>query len=116
MNKLNTALLLLALTPVFANAKTVKNDCHSWPMNITEGWLKNAGIIDIPDLDESKTEVTLLVSQKNHHHIYTNIFRFVFHAKDGRTFEVITQNLASEDECSISGVNSYLVSRSSINY
>ncbi|WP_017346228.1 hypothetical protein [Pantoea sp. A4] len=116
MIKFNSVLIVLVLFPFFSNAKPVKNDCRSWPMNMAEVWLKNAKIIDIPDLDESKTEVKLLASEKKPHHLYTNVFRFVFHANDGRKFEVITQNVASDEECSISEVNTYLVSQSDINY
>jgi len=114
--KVKSTIFFLALLPVFASAKNVPNDCHSWPMNMTEVWLKNSGIVDIPDLDESKTEVKLLASEKKPHHLYTKIFRFVFHARDGKTYEVITKNEASDDECSVSEVNSYLVSKSSVNY
>ncbi|KAA8995630.1 hypothetical protein FJU30_24020 [Affinibrenneria salicis] len=115
MTKMKSALFFLALLPVAASAKAVPNDCHSWPMNMTEVWLKNSGIVDITDLDESKTEITLLASEKKPHHLYTNIFKFMFHAKDGETYEVITKNDASDDECSVSEVDSYLISKSSIN-
>ncbi|SER18994.1 hypothetical protein SAMN05216522_113104 [Rosenbergiella nectarea] len=114
--QLKSALFFLALTPLFASAKNSSNDCHSWPMNMAEVWLKNSGFIKIPDIDESRTEVKLLSSEKKPHNLYTNIFKFVFYTKDHKKFEVITQNDASDDECSITEVNSYLVSHSSINY
>lgn len=116
MMKIKISALFLVLLPVIASAKVVPQDCVAWPMNITEGWLKRSGIIDISDLDEPKTEVKLLASQRKAHNLHTNIYRFVFHAKDGRKFEVITQNDASDEECSMSEVNSYLVSKSTINY
>ncbi|WP_312044277.1 hypothetical protein [Erwinia sp.] len=114
--KVNLAIVVLAFVPLLAVAKPKAPDCHSWPMNMTEGWLKNTGIVDIPDLDESKTEVTLLSSEKKEKDLYTQVYHFVFHNKNGKTYEVITKSDASSEECSMSGVNSYLISKSDINY
>lgn len=91
-------------------------DCHTWPMNMTEVWMKNAGIVDIINLDESKTEVTLLASEKKGKDLYTQVYHFIFHDKKGNTYQIITKNDASSEECSMSEVNSYLISKSNINY
>ncbi|MCO6521306.1 MAG: hypothetical protein J6582_09725, partial [Snodgrassella sp.] len=55
-------IVLLAIFPTLSFAKAP--DCHNWPMNITKGWLKNANITDIYNLDESRTKITLLASEK----------------------------------------------------
>jgi hypothetical protein len=55
-------LILLVLSPILAFAKAP--DCYNWPMNMTKGWLKNANITNIYNLDESKTKITLLASEK----------------------------------------------------
>jgi hypothetical protein len=112
MKKLN--LILLGLLPIMSFAKAP--DCHNWPMNITKGWLKNANITDIYNLDESKTKITLLASEKTKKDLYIQIYHFVFFDKQGNTYEVITQNKASYEECSMSQVNSYLISKSRILY
>ncbi|GAA3908196.1 hypothetical protein GCM10022405_36670 [Gibbsiella dentisursi] len=52
-----------------------------------EAWMKNAGIVDTVNLDKS-----------------------------GGRYEVITQSDASSTECSISEVNSYLVSKSDVTH
>ncbi|MCO6526045.1 hypothetical protein [Snodgrassella sp.] len=107
-------IIILAIFPTLSFAKAP--DCHNWPMNITIGWLKNANITDIYNLDESRTKITLLASEKKKKDLYTQIYHFVFFDKQGNTYEVITQNEASHEECSMSSVNSYLISNSRILY
>jgi hypothetical protein len=113
MEKLFT-IILLSILPTLSFAKAP--DCHNWPMNITKGWLKNINITDIYNLDESKTKVTLLASEKKKKDLYIQIYHFVFFDKQGNTYQVITQNEASHEECSMSSVNSYLISNSRILY
>ncbi|VTP60653.1 Uncharacterised protein [Serratia rubidaea] len=55
-------------------------------------------------LDETKTESKLLAIEKHDKGEYTQIYHFVFHDKNGKEYEVITQNDASSDECSVSDV------------
>ena len=101
---------LFAVLPILSFAKGP--DCDSWPMNISEGWLKNAGIVDIKDLDESKTKITLLASEKKAKGLYTQIYHFIFYDSIGNSYETITNNDASYEECSMSGVDVYLIPRS----
>ncbi|WP_239326024.1 hypothetical protein [Snodgrassella gandavensis] len=112
--KKNLLAILLGIFPVVCLAKAP--DCHNWPMNMTKGWLKNANITDIYNLDESKTKITLLASEKKKKDLYIQIYHFVFFDKQGNTYEVITQNEASHEECSMSSVNSYLISNRRILY
>ncbi len=111
MKKL-TIFVLFMFSPLLAFAKGP--DCYTWPMNMTEVWLKNSNIVDILDLDESKTQITQLASQEIEKGLYNQIYYFVFYDKKGNSYEVITQNDASDKECSISGVNKYLVSQSKV--
>ena len=104
---------LLAVLPILSFAKGP--DCYSWPMNISEGWLKNAGIVDIINLDESKTKITLLASEKKAKGLYTQIYHFIFYDSIGNTYEIITNSDASYEECSMSGVDVYLISKSALN-
>ena len=104
---------LFAVLPILSFAKGP--DCHSWPMNISEGWLKNAGIVDIIDLDESKTKITLLASEKKAKGLYTQIYHFIFYDEKGNIYEIITNSDASYEECSMSDVDVYLISKNHIN-
>ncbi len=111
-----TALFAILLFPGFVLAKSNGPDCHSWPMNMTEGWMKNSGIVDITNLDESKTKYSLLASEKKGKDLYTQVYHFTFYDKSGHSYEVITTSDASNEECSMGSVNSYLVSKNDINY
>ena len=104
---------LFAVLPILSFAKGP--DCYSWPMNISEGWLKKVGIVDNINLDESKTKITLLASEKKAKGLYTQIYHFIFYDTTGNTYEIITNSDASYKECSMSGVDVYLISKSHIN-
>jgi hypothetical protein len=108
MEKLFT-IILLSMLPALSFAKAP--DCHNWPMNMTKSWLKNASITDIYNLDESRTKITLLASEKKEKDLYTQIYHFIFYDKKGNTYEVITKSDSSYEECSISNVSSYLISK-----
>ncbi|PIT28370.1 hypothetical protein [Snodgrassella alvi] len=112
MKKLN--LILLGLLPIMSFAKAP--DCHNWPMNMTEMWMRSAGIVDFKNLNIPKTKITLLASEKKGKDLYTQIYYFVFYDQKGKSYEVITKNEASYEECSMSQVNSYLISKRDINY
>ena len=98
---------LLAILPIFSFVKGP--DCYSWPMNMSEVWFQNAGIVDIKNLDESKTKITLLASEKKAKGLYTQIYHFIFYDEKGNTYETITKNDASYKECSMSDVDVYLI-------
>ncbi|MCU5771071.1 hypothetical protein N5923_11595 [Erwiniaceae bacterium BAC15a-03b] len=91
-------------------------DCHSWPMNMAEVWLKNEKIVDINQLDEPKTEFKLLASEKKKEGLYTQVSHFVFHDKHGKSYNLITQSDATQEECSASEVNVFQVSKTAINH
>ena len=105
--------ILLAVLPILSFAKGP--DCDSWPMNMSEVWLQNAGIVDIKNLDESKTKITLLASEKKAKGLYTQIYHFIFYDSIGNSYEIITNNDASYEECSMSDVDIYLISKRVLN-
>jgi hypothetical protein len=105
-------LILLVLSPILSFAKAP--DCHNWPMSMAEAWMQNAEIVDIPSIDESKTKIKLLALGKKKQGLYTQIYHFIFYDRKGSSYEVITKNEASDDECSMSDVDSYLISKSHI--
>ena len=104
---------LLAVLPILSFAKGP--DCHSWPMNMSEVWLQNAGIVAIENINESKTKITLLASEKKAKGLYTQIYHFIFYDTTGNTYETITKNDASYEECSETAADVYLISKSHIN-
>ncbi len=73
--------------------------------------MQNAGIVKITQLDESKTKAIPVAIQKIGKDLYRQVFDIVLHAKAGEEFHVMTVNNASSQECSMSDVDVYLVSR-----
>ncbi|WP_143555244.1 hypothetical protein, partial [Snodgrassella alvi] len=104
---------LLAILPILSFAKVP--DCDSWPMQMSTTWLQKTGIVSIEDLDKSKIQSTLLASEKKAKGLYTQIYHFIFYDKKGNIYETITKNDASFEECSETGVDVYLISKSYIN-
>ncbi|MCO6506178.1 MAG: hypothetical protein J6571_03520 [Snodgrassella sp.] len=104
--------ILLEFFSILSYAKAP--DCHSWPMTMAAMWMKNANIVDMADIDEPKSKITLLASEKKKKGLYTQIYHFVFYDKKGNTYEVITKNDSSYEECSMSSVSSYLISKTDI--
>jgi hypothetical protein len=104
-----SASIMLA-APAFA-ATTSPTQCVSWPKNIAEVKLKNAGIADPAKLDESKTRAVRIASQKIGRDLYRDVYDITFHEKGGTVIEVITSSEASSSECSMGSVDVYVVSR-----
>lgn len=87
------------------------SQCASWPINMAEVHLKNAGITDPSHLDESKTRAVRLASEKIGKDLYRDVYDITFYEKSGTAIEVITSSKASSSECSMSGVDVYVVSK-----
>ncbi len=75
------------------------------------GYLKDAGITDNYKLDFSKTKTGRLASEKIGKDLYRQIHHITFIEKSGNTIEVITVNDASNEECSMSGIDVFVVNR-----
>jgi len=73
--------------------------------------LKNAGLVQNETIDFAKTQVTRLASEKIGPDRYRQLHQVSFTNKSGDTVVVITLNDASHKECSMSGVNVFVVSR-----
>jgi hypothetical protein len=73
--------------------------------------LKNAGLTDNDKLDFTKTKTVRLASEKVGKDLYHQVHFVVFTEKAGGTIEVVTNNDASNEECSMSGVEVYVVSK-----
>jgi hypothetical protein len=102
--------LLLPSTTLFAGSP----DCSGpdrWPTSMAFVHLKNAGITNNDELDFDKTKTAMLASEKIGKDLYRQIHLVTLTKKSGETIQVITNNDASNDECSMSGVEVYLVSQ-----
>lgn len=72
--------------------------------------LKNAGITDNQMLDFTKTKTVRLASEQIGDDLYQQIHLVTFTEKSGNVIKVITNNEASNEECSMSGVKVYVIS------
>ncbi len=89
-------------------------DCtgtERWPTSMALVYLKDAGLTDNEKLDIGKTRTVRLASEKTGPDLYRQVHDVVFTQKSGATLEVITVNDATNDECSGSGVQVYVVSK-----
>lgn len=112
MKKVLIFIILLVLFPSLAF--TEDPDCTGvdrWPTTMAFVHLKNAGLTDNDKLDFTKTKTIRLASEKIDKNLYRQVHHIIFTEKSGNTIEVITINDASKDECSMSGVDVFVVSQ-----
>lgn len=89
-------------------------DCtypESWPSSMAFTYLKNNGLVNNEMLDFSKTTIKRLASEKIGKDLYHQVHLVTFCKKTGEQVVVITINNASNEECSMSGVEVYVVSK-----
>ncbi|KAF1715484.1 hypothetical protein CSC74_12980 [Pseudoxanthomonas yeongjuensis] len=108
--ELGSALLLLALSSVDARDLGCSTP-DSWAPTMAFVHLKNAGLTDNPAVDFNKTHVELLAQQKIGKDLYRQIHRVTFRLKASGMIEVITHSNASSEECSMSSVQVFVVSK-----
>ncbi len=91
--------------------KTNGPDCSgSWPTNMTFVHLKNAGLADSISVDFSKTKTSRLASERIGKGLWHQVYHVTFTKKSGGTIEAIALHDASLEECSMSGVEVFVVS------
>ena len=89
-------------------------DCSGvdrWPTVMAFGELKNAGITDNQRLDFTRTKTTRLASEQVKEGLFRQLHHVTFVEKSGTNIEVITANDVSKEECSMSGVEVYVISK-----
>lgn len=103
---------VLSTATTLCMAKTP--DCTSpdaWPAAMAFAHLKNADLISNESTDFTHVKVSRLASEKTGKNLYHQIHRIRFPQKIGEVVEVITSHDASSEECSMSDVDVYLVSK-----
>ncbi|MCC8392993.1 hypothetical protein LJ656_10370 [Paraburkholderia sp. MMS20-SJTR3] len=91
--------------------------CESWPTNIADGWLIDAGLLDKDKLDHAKTRAVRLSSEKigkdrfYGKDLYRQVHHITYYEKGGKQISVITVNDAGWEECSMSEVEVFVVSQ-----
>jgi hypothetical protein len=86
-------------------------DCSGgWPTDMTFVHLKNAGLVDNNSIDFSKTKTSRLASEKVGKGLWRQVYDVTFTKKSGDRIEAIAVHDASLEECSMSGVEVFVVS------
>jgi hypothetical protein len=87
-------------------------DCSgSWPTTMAFALLKNQGIANDQKIDFSKTKTVRLASEKTGKDLYHQVYDVTFTEYSGRTIEAIAVHDASYVECSMTGVELFVVSQ-----
>ena len=87
-------------------------DCSGgWPTNMTFVHMKNAGLVDNSSTDFSKTKTVRLASQKIGRDLWRQVYDVIYTKKSGDAIEAIAIHDASTEECSMTGVDVYVISR-----
>ncbi len=114
MKKLLLFVALVSLpATVQSKSETLQGpDCSgSWPTIMTFVHLKNAGLTNNDKIDSSKTKTMRLASEKIGKDLYHQVYLVNFTEKSGGTIEAIAVHNASTVECSMSGVEVFVVSQ-----
>jgi hypothetical protein len=110
--KLIVGLVLLAALPAVAVAGNPQCDgTDNWATNMAFVHLKNAGLIHNETTDFTKTKTVRIASEMIGKDLYRQVHDVTFTEKSGDLIEVITVNDASHQECSMSGVEVYVISQ-----
>lgn len=108
---MRTLCAVLLVVPAIVFARPNGLPCTGWPVNMAEATLQNAGLVKPGEFDETKTRATPIAIEKTGKDLYRQVLDIVLHSRSGRDFHVVTVNTASSVECSISGVDVYLIDR-----
>lgn len=107
-------ILIFSITTKSLAATSSDPDCRdkdAWPAAMAFTFLKNANLVTNETLDFSKTKVSRLASEKISKDLYRQIHLVTYVKKDGNEISAVTVNDASSEECSMSGVDVYVIDK-----
>ena len=113
--KIMKHLFLLFIVSLFSTHLLSGNpDCsgvNRWATNMAYTQLKNEGLLTRESVDITKTITTRIASEQIGDDLYKQVHRVVFTLHSGGVVQVMTVNDASSEECSMSSVEVYVVSK-----
>jgi tRNA(Met) C34 N-acetyltransferase TmcA len=117
-SRMRALLLLAALTltiPTVAQSQGEKKhgpDCSGgWPTKMSFVELKNAGLVDNESIDSSKTKTVRVASERIGKGLWRQVYHVTFTKRSGDRIDAIAVHDASDEECSMSGVEVFVVCR-----
>jgi len=87
-------------------------DCSGidrWPTRSALVRIANAGIVD--KVDFAKTKTTRLASERIGQDLYRQVHRVIYTERSGKIIEAVVVNDVSSEECSMSSVEVFVVSK-----
>lgn len=102
-----TCILLLSAALALADPKC--DGPEVWPDAMTHVHLKNDGVLVNDEVDFSRTAVQQIASHRIAKNLYRQVFKVVFHLKNGSLVQAIAVSDASKEECSMSNVAVYRI-------
>jgi hypothetical protein len=113
MGRLLIAFLLIVTVHAAAqSSKTKGPDCSgSWPTNMAQATLKSAGLLNNSEIDFAKTQTSRLASEMIGKDLWHQVYFVTFFKRSGDKIQAIVVHDASSEECSMTGVDVYVVSR-----
>lgn len=110
--KVLVAIVLLSLSAAAFAGHPECSSVDSWASNMAFAHLKNEGVTDNAKVIWEQRKVVRLASEKIGEDLYRQVHRITFPQGGGAdTIEVITVNDASNEECSMSAVDVYVISK-----
>jgi hypothetical protein len=115
MKKLVLLFVLMGCVVAYAQSITKKKlgpDCSGgWPTQMAYAKLKNVGIVSPNAVDFSKTKTERLASQSIDGKMWHQVYLVTYFKKSGEKVEVIAIHDASDEECSMTDVDVFVVSQ-----
>jgi hypothetical protein len=113
MGRLLIALLLVVSVPSAAQSlRTNGPDCSGgWPTNMAQASLKNAGALNNEEIDFTRTKTTRLASEKVGKDLWHQVYFVTFFKRSGDSVQAVVVHDASIEECSMTEVQVYVVSK-----
>ena len=113
MGKLLIAFLLVGAVHAAAQSPQMRGpDCSGgWPTNMAQASLKNAGELNNEEIDFTKTKTIRLASEEVCKDLWHQVYFVTFFKKSGDKIQAVVVHDASIEECSMTGVQVYVVSR-----
>jgi hypothetical protein len=108
------AVLLLSASAIAQSQaeKVAGPDCSGrWPTIMAFVHMKNAGLAENASIDSSKTTTLRLASEKRGKDLWHQVYYVTFTKKSGEVLEAIAVHDASLEECSMTGVEVFVVSK-----
>jgi hypothetical protein len=109
------AVVVFFCVSAFAQSQTEKiagPDCSgNWPTIMAFVHMKNPGLADNASVDSSKTTTVRLASERRGKDLWHQVYHVTFTKKSGGVLEAIAVHDASLEECSMSGVEVFVISQ-----